>query len=191
MKLSKLTAALCLSLAASPALAFDWGGFYAGSMATTDSGQYNDFAMLSPVWTGPPHALSGSTYGGFVGFLIDGGLFDMGLELASAPSGILTTAGGSTSSVAQIMDLKIRTGVEVGNALIYGVAGVSGATAQVFGNPANVYGTVYGTGVDYMLSPVTFVGIEYLNRSMLGIVTAPDGIQVDVQSVSVRVGYMF
>ena len=89
------------------------------------------------------------------------------------------------------MDLKIRTGVEVGNALIYGVAGVSGATAQVFGNPANVYGTVYGTGVDYMLSPVTFVGIEYLNRSMLGIVSPPDGIQVDVQSVSVRVGYMF
>lgn len=184
------TAGLIAAALSTQASAADWSGFYAGAIATSDSGDYHEYA-IAPSFVGPTFGLSGSTFGAMAGFNVDTGMIVYGGEIAVSAAGSATTNGGPGQYSDGIIDGKIRAGYEFGNALIYLAAGFSAGNFEIYNAPVNVSGYNFGIGLDYQITPTSFVGIEYLARSMNGVVLTPDEVEVNVNSISIRYGYLF
>lgn len=184
------TASLIAAVFSTQASAADWSGFYAGAIATSDFGDYHEYSTPNS-FVGPSFDLSGSTFGAMAGYNIDAGMIVYGAEIAVSAGGSATTNGGPGQYSDGIIDGKIRIGYEFGNALVYGVAGMSTGNFEIYNSGVNVSGYNVGIGLDYLITPNNFVGIEYLSRSMNGVVLGPDDVEVNVNSVSLRVGYLF
>jgi len=197
MKVTRLipyVASAFLMLNAGTALAADWAGVYFGGATASNTGDYNLFST-SPVFTGPTYGLSGNTSSAFIGFNVDYGVVVYGLELATTALGTTSStalAPNDVDNLASLTDIQARLGYEMGSALIYATAGTSVGSFEYTTDPAaTVWGASYGVGVDFLVTPTYFVGIEYLSRSMSGVVAAPDEVNVNVDSLSIRAGMLF
>lgn len=197
MKMTKLisyTASAFLMLNAGTALAADWGGFYAGGSTESNSGDYHDYSTPN-AFIGTTYGLSDTSASAFGGYLFDTGSYVFGGEIS-------TMLGGNTASTAPlaprnadyvgpVTDFKARAGVEFGNALFYGVAGASMSNFSGYGVDVLVSGATYGVGIDFQVTPTYFVGVEYLNRSMTGVLQGPDDVDINLESIAIRIGYLF
>lgn len=181
---------LISTIISTPISAADWSGFYAGTFVASNSGDYHEHAPSIP-FVDTTYNLSGTTIGALAGYNFDTGLIVYGLEAAISASGSATTSGGNGQYVDGILDAKFRIGYEFGNALIYGAAGMSTANIQIYNAPVNVSGPNFGIGLDYMITPTSFAGIEYLMRNLNGVVMGPDEVEVNVNSISIRYGILF
>ncbi len=185
-----IAAGLIAAAISTPVSAADWSGFYVGAITTNDTGDYHEYSTPNS-FVGPSYSLSGNTFGGIAGYNIDTGTIVYGAEIAISASGSATTSGGPGQYSDNIVDGKIRIGYEFGNALLYGVGGMSAGNFEIYNSGVNVSGYNVGIGLDYLITPTTFVGIEYLSRSMNGVVLGPDDVEVNVDSISLRIGYLF
>lgn len=194
MKLKQLiphVASAFILLNAGSALAADWGGIYAGTAASSNTGDYHVFAV-GPNFVGPTEYISGNMGSAFVGYNFDAGQIVYGIEVATTVYGTApSTTPLSTDYLSSVTDIKARVGYEVGNALIYGVVGNSSGNFEVLSTMTAVSGMSYGVGIDFLITPSTFIGIEYLERSMTGVVAWPDEVDVNVDSISIRAGILF
>jgi len=192
--MKKLALATALTIASAlPVTAADWGGIYFGGATASNTGDYNLFGT-NPVFTDPTYGLSGNMSSVFAGFNVDAGLLVYGIEfettvLGTTPSTAL--APNNADYLASVTDLKARAGYEMGNALIYATAGTSFGNFEYMTDMTAVSGMSYGIGIDLLITPTYFVGIEYLSRSMTGVVSAPDEVDVNVDSLSIRAGMLF
>jgi len=181
-------------LNAGASLVADWGGTYFGAATASNTGDYNLFGTSS-VFTGPTYGLSGNTSTALMGFNVDYGVVVYGLELARTALGTTSStalAPNDVDNLSSLTDILARLGCEMGNALIYATAGTSVGSFEYTTDPAaTVWGVSYGAGVDFLVTPNYFAGIEYLSRSMSGVVAAPDEVNVNVDSLSIRAGMLF
>ena len=197
MKVTRLishVASVFLALNAGAALAADWDGFYAGGSYESNTGDYHDYSIPN-TFVGTSYGLSGSSASAFSGYLFDAGNYVFGGEVSTMLSGNTSSTAGSAPRnldfVGPVTDIKMRAGAEFGNALLYGVAGASFANFSGYGVNVPVSGLAYGIGVDFQITPVYFVGIEYLSRSMTGVLQGPDDVDVNLDSLAFRVGMLF
>ena len=105
--------------------------------------------------------------------------------------------GSNTVWTENHIDLKLRVGYSVGQALIFGFGGYSTATIYEDLNtePMPVSGINYGVGMDYQLNDRFFVGADYTIRDLSGDFNQnifPDyTAEGPVSSVSLRLGARF
>jgi opacity protein-like surface antigen len=155
MKHFLTTTALAAGLAftASATTAADWNGAYAGGIFNSDTGHQ--------VYVGgAEYDLLGEAYGGFVGYNVDAGSFVYGGEVSYSVGGAHEDCCDNYTFT-QFVDLKGRVGYEVGDALVYGVAGWSLGIWDDGGNSTPTDGFNAGVGFDYMVADRFFVGAEY------------------------------
>ena len=126
----------------------DWTGFYAGAQVG-----YGDVSTNAAV------SGDGALYGLHAGYNHDFGSVVAGGEVDYDWSDISLTGGaGDIDSVARA---KVRLGYDAGRVLVYGTGGFAQAETSALGDDD---GTFFGAGADYMISPSTVVGLEYLNH---------------------------
>lgn len=166
--LSGLTAVALLA-AASPALAFDWNGFYAGvgagyTWAEADSGSIT----MEP---------NGWSVGGVAGYnAVLGGGFVLGVEGSVDWTDIVDDYTEATLTVTSTTDwaaaLRARVGFDAGEFLPYVTAGVVWAHGTVtldntvpalsFEDDAVMTGGIIGAGVEFAASDSMTIKAEYL-----------------------------
>ncbi len=161
----------------------EWAGFYVGG----------DFLVFdgSQTYTGntpPENFLDGTMLGGFAGFNFQSGQMVYGAE-ASYGLGSVSQTGDAAYQFTDILDVKARLGVGVGDALVYGLAGWSNANWDDNGTDLAASGFSAGLGVDYQVSDGFFVGVEYLYRNLVE--TQNADFAAPLRSVQVRAGLKF
>jgi len=172
------TAASAADLAAAatshePAAASDWSGFYAGVSAGAFFGDvptvYIDGEDSSY------YTVQGVTPGVFVGFQeqADNGLV-WGAEAAYfAGTDAGQGADGDSSDLSQYglqgtIDVKLKAGMDMGGALVYGFAGVS-AQEYLYSSESYVaLGANVGAGVELKMTDHISLGLEYTHRFLQG-----------------------
>ncbi|MEJ8560787.1 porin family protein [Yoonia sp. GPGPB17] len=157
--------------------AADWSGAYAGVQLDALVG---DDIFIAPVFDGgiavPEDSLDvDSVISGFAGYQIQQGDFVIGGELALGQANGLTADDfdGITTD-ARLIDVKARVGYDLGNTLIYGVAGFSQSRLLDVDQEEDFLGldldtstgVNYGFGVDYQINAQFTVGAEYLIRDL-------------------------
>ena len=95
----------------------------------------------------------------------------------------------SAVSIDQIHRLKLRAGYDMGNTLVYGVAGAAYAEAEVFGEDYNDTGYLLGAGVDYKIRPNVTVGGEVLYHNFDDF--DDTGVDLEATTLQARVAYQF
>ncbi|QHQ37325.1 outer membrane beta-barrel protein [Algicella marina] len=155
----------------------DWTGFYAGAQAgygfgTADDGADADF--------------DGAFGGVLAGYNYDFGRFVVGSELDLNIADLSIDGGGEIDQLAR---LKLKGGVEVGRALLYGTAGGAYANVNAAGGDLSDYGYVVGAGVDYLVSDNIVAGVEYLYHDFNDI--DDSGIDATAHTVGAKVAYKF
>ncbi len=136
-------------VAAAPAVrqTGNWGGFYAGGQLGYGSGS-----------TGGVD-LDGGLLGAHAGYNFDLGGFVVGAELDGDLARLdLDTAG----RIDRIIRLKGRAGVDMGDMMFYGTAGVARARLDTGAGNVSDNGYFGGIGLDYALSDSMIVGGEAL-----------------------------
>ncbi len=165
----------------------NWSGFYAGGMVSYDSGdhEYNDIPTQYEF-------VPAASYGAFAGYNFQNGSFVYGGEVAYSTADA-ELSGFPGEEFTYLADAKARVGYVAGNALIYGVVGgTMGNYTYPSGTNWDVTGFNYGAGVDYLISPSMFVGLEYLIRDVSGDTNNPGQVSTSiVHSAQLRVGYKF
>jgi len=153
-----------LACLAAPAAAQsrDWTGFYAG----TNLGYDGDTGIVSL------HA----------GYDRDLYAFVLGAELEAGETDIRAPGGGR---VDQIYRLKLRAGRDLGDTMVYGVAGVAHAS----GRGADETGYLVGLGVEHRLDSHISIGAELLQHGFGEY--GNTGRSLDVQTLSARVSWRF
>ena len=156
-----------------PAPAATWDGFYGGFLGGLQSGEV----------TPGPFEFDATTYGGFGGYNYQSGNMVIGGEVA-AQIGTLDFDPPSYD-IDMLVDLKVRLGYAMGDALLYAAGGYStiGITT-----PATVAarGWNVGAGLDYAITDQFFVGGEYVYRNMPD--TIPNTFDMDSHSGQLRAG---
>lgn len=160
------TSLLALGVIASPALAQDWTGFYAGGTLSYDSISPNDLS-----YGDGPVDLNGAGLGLFSGYNMQSGNLVYGAELG------LTKHSGEgfdgdylePATALHSVGLRARVGFASGNMLPYLAIGAtrtkweadhagSGDPADIFSDTAT--GTSVALGVDWSLSAQSFLRVE-------------------------------
>ena len=152
-------------------------------------------APVSGDWTGPYVGLSfggieadnnatseqGGLIGAHAGYDYDFGNFVLGGELEYQAMDL--TVG--TVDIDSITRLKARAGIDMGPALLYGVAGA----AQLDSSIGTGTGAVYGLGAEYKITEQFSFGAEYLGHTFddVGSTTT----DVDAQTVNFRGTFRF
>ena len=159
-----LASVAALAAGSHAASAQDWTGFYAGLSANSN---YGDLPFVD---SGDDYTLeSGAVLGGFVGTRWNAAGHIMGAELAfQGEIGASTT--GDPYSFNSLVDAKLSFGTPVGNALVYGFAGISGGKVSASGGDYSysAFGANFGVGADYRVSDNLSVGVEYTHRLLSG-----------------------
>lgn len=168
----------------------DWGGFYAGGMVSFDTGSIQTFDG-----SGNPsaaHDFEGSLYGIFAGYNFQHGSMVYGAELDYG-AGDIGIAAFPERSIEYIFDAKARVGYVFGQAMVYGVAGLSaGHQASDGPDTLDFTGLNYGAGLEYKIGDHLFVGGEYLIRDVSGTFnTITNTGEINLQSMQLRVGWQF
>ncbi len=167
-------------------MAFDlqtnWGGVYVG-------GSFARFDGAQTYGLGPEFDMLGDMSGGFAGFNLQNGNFIYGAEAAYS-FGAVSQECCQPNQFTDMLDLKARVGVGVGDALVFGVAGWTLATWDEGGAPELASsGINLGVGVDYLLNGRFFVGAEYLFHDLEESASAE--FNAPLQSVQIRAGLRF
>lgn len=183
LKSSIIALALCLPTAS----VADWTGPYGGLAFGTVTAEI-DFGNAA----GTLDFSDTNTVSGFGGYLLQQGTLVYGGEIAfgNAPDANL----GPNADLKPYTDLKGRVGYIFGDALAYGVLGVSFVNYdEGFNLLFEGRGLSVGAGVDYMVTDSVFIGAEYLMRQTSG--DNPNGLDTEfdlnVDTFSLRAGYKF
>ena len=166
----------------------DWSGLYVGLGYGASSGDLD----FTPV---PARSLDdGTVTSGFVGYLWQRDNFVYGGELAyTSFNDALVTGFLPPNEVTSAVDLKARVGVAANRALFYGVVGYSMASFDLGLGDWDPSGLSYGVGVDFLATDRLTVGLEYLSRDLSGDDPGglPQGVDIDLDTISLRVGFRF
>ncbi|MBF9051339.1 outer membrane beta-barrel protein [Roseobacter sp. HKCCD9010] len=182
------TAAISLAVAgaASAQDALQWQGFYAGAQVNS----------ISPDLEGAPVGFgSGQSIGVFGGYnhaLADN--FVVGGELSFNGSSSHTIVPGTDLSLDNLMTVRARGGYAVGSALFYGSVGYATTDASITGVPftLDASGTIFGLGVEAMLTETLSARIEYNRANMdLSGGGVPPGLEVNADAVTMGIAYHF
>ena len=165
-----------------------WNGFYAGVSAGAVGGQFPDD-------NDNYYGVTGFTPGIFFGFNQEVGGFVMGGEIAMTAGNAAKNVEGDTSylsdyTVNSTIDAKVKAGMPIGSALVYGFAGASAVDAENYSNEYSSFGVNFGAGVDFMVSEHMTIGAEYIQRRLTGQGTDADFSSTN-DALSLRVGYKF
>jgi opacity protein-like surface antigen len=149
-----------------------WTGFYAGAQysfgdAEVDSGGDQDY----------------EAFGVHGGYLHDFGSFVLGGELDYSQGDVETSAGDVD---ADIFRLKAIAGYDLGKFLPYVTAGIANVDLGASGEDTSEF---FGVGVNYAVNDDWRVGAEYLIDSANDFDNS--GVDVDLDSFNLRVGYSF
>jgi len=181
---------------AAPVVAQPWSGLYAGGHVAFSSadGLTELIPSLGVDISNIRFDMTGTGYGGFVGYNIQRGAFVFGGEAAITLGGLTFDDPDFALTFGNIIDLKARAGFTVGNALIYGVVGGAFATMSYQGFDFPSKGLAYGAGVEMSLGEHLFVGGEYLLRGLTGTnpsFPAGSSVSANINSAQLRVGWRF
>lgn len=185
--LKQLAMAMTL-LAPTTALA-DWTGGYAGlSLGTLIDSEVSAAGIV-----GESNIDYDSVIGAFAGYQIQVDSFVFGAEIGvdHVPDGKIGDDDFQLDREFRTIDLKGRAGYDLGQTLVYGVAGFS--NLQAFGDfegEDTATGFNLGLGVDYRISDSVTVGAEYLARRT---VLEEEGLEfdIDVDNLSLRAAFQF
>lgn len=186
-----LIAAAALLAAAGSAPAQDWGGFYGGVTAGTDSGEMQYFVNFGTPDT--VEDIDGTRLGLFGGYnIVRGGLVYGGeIGYSTGDTGYAPDYGFT-----RFLDLKARLGRATGGVLLYGTLGWTVGDWKEEGFPAlRADGPVFGFGIDVPVSERVFLGAEYLWRQVesenFPAPVAGTDVAGDFGTLSVRAGLRF
>lgn len=169
----------------------DWSGFYGGLSYGMTSGDV-DFTPGGAFDFEDGHAV-----GAFVGYNWQNGNLVYGGELAYSEVSEMFIPGGfgDDDEITYLMDARARIGYASGNALFYAAAGFSSSEYIEPGvSQTDLHGYNYGVGVDFLLTENVFFGVDYTHRTMDGTMDGPrtpPGVDVDVNTFSLRLGFNF
>ncbi len=151
----------------------NWGGFYAGGQLGYGTGDADgdDF--------------DGGLLGAHVGYNFDLGGYVLGVEL-DGDLGKLELDSGF-GEIDQVIRLKGRAGVDLGQTMLYGTAGVARARVDTGGGSLRDNGYFGGVGVDYAVTDSVIVGGELLYHQFDDF----DGTGVDADATSLRAKVSF
>ena len=147
----------------------DWTGGFGGVQLG-----YGDFDLA-------PGGDDGVVYGGQLGYDYDFGNFVLGGEFDYIGSG----ASIGTTEVDSVMRLKARLGFDMGNTLIYGVAGGARADTSI----GDDTGWVVGLGAEYMVYENVSIGGEYLYHKFDDF--NGSGSDLEANTIAAKVNYRF
>ena len=158
----------------------DWTGGYAGlsvgyGAGSAESNQ-DDFDV------------DGYGIGAFAGYNYDFGSFVMGGELEIATGNIddddtrLEFNNGAR--------LKLKAGADLGQTLVYGLAGATYANAELDGDDIDAAGYLLGLGAEYRISPNVGLGAEVIYEDF-GDVDGASNREADVTTLNLRALYAF
>jgi outer membrane immunogenic protein len=151
----------------------DWTGFYGGVSAGYGWGK--DAA----------EAADDATYGLFGGYTRDFGNWVVGGELEYAKSDM----ENASVAVDDMTRLKLRAGYDLGNVVVYGIAGANYANATIGGVDYSDTGVSYGIGADYALSDAVVAGFEVLQNDFNEFDNS--GSDLSATTVAAKIGYRF
>lgn len=147
---------------------YDWGGFYAGAQ----------------LGYGDASATGGIEGDGIIGGVHAGYNYDFGQVVAGGELDYDFTdiaLSGGAGTIDSVLRGKVKLGYDAGPTLIYATGGVARADTSNLGQDT---GAVFGAGVDYLLTPSTIVGIEYLNHDFNDF--DGSGVDVDVDTFRLK-----
>lgn len=175
--------------AVAPAAVHDWSGPYIGLAYGKVSG---DLDYTPP---GAADTLDGGSLTSlFAGYLFQRGNLVYGGELAYSRGKDTFATGFPLENVDTVIDLKGKIGYASNRALFYGVLGYSKLDYSFELFPAldfSASGVSYGVGVDFAATERLSVGLEYLARTTDGDVPGGSTADIDLNSLSLRIGYSF
>jgi len=153
----------------------DWTGFYVG-------GQLG-FGRLSGAVSG-----DGGIGGLHAGYNLDFGNFVAGAEVNYDRARLNVDGGGRIDEVAR---LKLRAGPKLGNAFLYGTAGIASARTAGIGGVADGRdnGLMAGIGMDYAIGNNWSVGGEVLHHRFRNV--NGSGANVGATTAQARVSFRF
>jgi outer membrane immunogenic protein len=138
-----------VATAPAPRQTGNWGGFYAGGQIG-----YGDGSVAGADF-------DGGTLGAHAGYNFDLGGFVLGAEVDGDFARL--NFDGGPERIDQIIRLKGRAGVDLGDTMLYGTAGVARARLDDgAGGSASDNGYFGGIGLDYALTDQIIVGGEAL-----------------------------
>jgi opacity protein-like surface antigen len=160
-------------------------GFYAG----LEFGGVDGQKIYTPPGTVFP-LTAGNAVGAFGGFNFQFGNLVVGPEVRLLRFNGLRSASSQTDGV---IDLRARGGFAAGDFLAYGALGWSWATIDdraPFGS-TDLDGMNYGFGVEYNITEAIFVGADYTRRDVSGISENGLDLDVEIDTVTLRLGLRF
>ena len=187
MNMSKMILVLSLALptAASAQDASAWSGFNGGIQLSYGDG-FQDYGG------GTDYDIYGTSYGIFAGYMWSNGAWAYGAELAYAKAEFHEyDPQNEAYNFNHTLDLKLRAGYAMGQALVYGTLGYGfseweeGSTAS--SDLYDVEGVLIGVGLDYLVTDRVFVGGEVLRRGMDG----DYPFDADITTFTLRAGMKF
>jgi len=174
---ASLSADAAVTMAAPDVGAFD--GFYVGAAAGRAMGDGTPFDFGD-----------GTAYGAVVGYSMQRGSLVYGVELGhSAVDGLNV----GPIDIDRVTDLRGRLGHVTGDLMVYGALGWSWSHAEhsTTGAEGDLDGANFGVGLEYNVNERLFVGADYTLRDVSGIYGAATDMDVDLNSLSLRVGFRF
>ncbi len=152
----------------------NWGGFYAGGQAGYGTGSVgsDDF--------------DGGLVGAHMGYNLDLGGYVLGVELDGDLGKLKLDSGAG--EIDQIIRLKGRAGVDMGQTMLYATAGVARARLDDGSSTTSDNGYFGGLGVDYAVTDSVIVGGELLQHRFDNF---GGGSSVDATTLRAKVSFRF
>jgi outer membrane immunogenic protein len=190
--MKKLLLTVALAGLGGAAVAQDWSGAYVGVQSANSS--YTNRYYENGVFDNLPVDGGGSMTGVFAGYNHQIGNFVLGGEIAhlsGEPAYDLFPGYVYTD----MLDLKARAGYSLGRVLPYAVIGWSMTewTNDTL-TPVDADGFAYGIGAEFLVTDRVVVGLEYLQRNLVGdyFVEKPNqNIEGDFSTIAFRIAYSF
>lgn len=179
MKKTILKALVALALTG-PAAAGDWTGFYGGAQLGYSSGDISASTL----------SLEGNDYGLHAGYNYDMGNWVIGGELAFSAAKH-TIDAFPILETSELGHLKLRAGYDLGQGLVYGVAGLAHVQLDSQISPVTITesGSVFGLGYEHKVSDRISVGAEYLHSQFDNVDNS--GADIDYDTFQARVSFHF
>ncbi|MCL7466718.1 porin family protein [Phaeovulum sp. NW3] len=166
--------AAILALSTTSVFASDWSGFYAGA------GIGNLEVDTSVVGVKE----NDTAYGIHAGYRFDAGRWVLGGEFEHDWTDVELVPGAVTAD--RVMRLKATAGYDFGQTLVYLAAGAAKVNVDGLGDD---WGSFYGVGAAYAVSPRTIVSLELLEHNFSDI--GGSGIDADAWSAGLRASWKF
>ncbi|WP_434287021.1 outer membrane protein [Celeribacter sp. SCSIO 80788] len=162
-----------------PMVDADWGGFYAGLGYAGFFGEADYGSDYEFKDTANPML--------FAGYRLDKGKLVYGLELAASFGDVWEDGYTDSYGVTALYDLKASLGYDMGKFLPYISLGYSFGDYMFSGNDGyDMDGYLVGLGFDYAINDKFTAGLSYDYRDM-----DVDGVDVNLQSVALKLAYTF